>query len=330
MIARARLDGGAESRPRDATNPATMALAPAAPIVGIDVGERALDLAIAGAGRVRLCRIALAGGDNRASGAIAQLTARLLDAAPELALPGAVAIIDSPRRPRASARQTESRPASRRIDRQLAAIVRQIKAARATPAPALGLWLFPTPALDEFVRCARDSACPAHLACYARELFTESLGQASGDSTEGRGAPVFTRFMIAGFALYSALATTPAECFEGYPDLALRLWNNGGNLPPKRAGRRRALAARRRIVAGLSRRSGLDNPRPTTLDQADAAILAVSAFAARASGAIAVIEEPGEGRFALALDYGDAAAIRITEALQISLWLTRGDSRSNL
>src|SRR5260370_41523043 len=69
-------------------------------IAGIDVGEDFLDLAIlvSGKSELRLARIALRGISGDTPGAVAQLAARIIDIAPELAAP-AIAPVDSPRGP---------------------------------------------------------------------------------------------------------------------------------------------------------------------------------------------------------------------------------------
>src|SRR6266851_6345609 len=69
-------------------------------IAGIDVGEDFLDLAIlvSGKSELRLARIALRGISGDTPGAVAQLAARIIDIAPQLAGP-AIALVDSPRWP---------------------------------------------------------------------------------------------------------------------------------------------------------------------------------------------------------------------------------------
>ena len=108
--------------------------------------------------------------------------------------------------------------------------------------------------------------------------------------------------MLAGFATYRALERLGVQAFESYPDLQLRLSSPLAELPPK--GRRaEALAARRRILASLAARLRLrDTPVAATLDQADAAALALAAAVCARRGALWVISNPCEGRFMLALD----------------------------
>jgi hypothetical protein len=124
-------------------------------------------------------------------------------------------------------------------------------------------------------------------------------------------APGACRAGAGGFAAYRALETTGAESFEAYPDLAFRLWARGNEIPPKRMGTS-ALDARRRINERLGEQIACAGAHNIwTLDQADAAVLSLSAAAATRSGAIGVVEEPREGRFALALDRDQAAAAGI-------------------
>jgi hypothetical protein len=305
-------------------------------IIGIDVGEDFLDLAIldAAAKDLRLARVAIIGVDRggaaragiandglaqdgavNAGGAIAELACRLLAAAPELDAPGTIALIDSPRRPRdlnlarrcakAHAQHSSARIADgRAIDKSLRAIVAGLALRRRDGTP-FRLSLFPTPKLEYFAACACDPHCKPHLAAIAHELFGRAL-----ESAPPRPAPaggrVFTRFMLAGFAAYRALERMPVECFEAYPDLAFRLWARGADLPPKGAGRA-ALDARKRINRRLADKLGCTGASSIfTLDEADAAVLVLSAGIAARAGAIAVIEQPGEGRFALALDRDQA------------------------
>lgn len=309
---------------------------PAGPIIGIDVGEDFLDLAIldAAAKHLRLARVAVAGVDRggvardgiahdglaqngtvNARGAIAELACRLLAAAPELGATGTIALIDSPRWPRdldlaisaaeAHAQRGCARPAAgRAIDASLRAIVRELALRKRDDTP-FRLALFPTPTLEYFAACARDPRCKPHLAAIARELFGHTLASAP-TLPAPIGGRVFTRFMLTGFAAYRALERTLAEGFEAYPDLALRLWAYGEEIPPKGAGRA-ALDARKRInrrLAGDIGCAGASNI--STLDQADAAVLALSTGVAARAGAIVVIEQSGEGRFALALDRDQA------------------------
>jgi hypothetical protein len=285
--------------------------------VGIDVGENFLDLAIVDSRPRALIfkRVALDGLNGTACGTLAQ---RIKDAAPELDA-GATALVDSPRWPRDLdwSRGTHRRdpvPRGREVDTVLRQIFRRLVAVptgKAVPAVKVrmpGLSMFPTPRYDYFARCARDPRCKPHLSAIAAELFGALLpDELNGDDRDAResapsGGAIFTRFMLAGFATYRALELLGVQAFESYPDLQLRLSSPSTELPPK--GRRsEALAARRRIVASLAARLRLrDKPVPATLDQADAATLALAAAVCARRGTLWVVSNPCEGRFMLALD----------------------------
>ncbi len=235
-------------------------------------------------------------------GSIAALAAELRRAAPELGR-GAHALVDSPRAPVA---------AGRAIDAALRGVVARLAAAARNAAPASGddtlrVSMFPTPAPGYFAACIAARECKPHLRALGREM----LGHLAAQGARGRapaaisGGALFTRFMLAGFAAHRALESAGAVAFESYPNLAFRLWKPAGAaLPPKTRSRAAALEARRGIVARLARRLGLGRfTAPRTLDEADAAVLALSAALARERGAGAiVIEHRDEGRFLLALD----------------------------
>ncbi len=115
--------------------------------------------------------------------------------------------------------------------------------------------------------------------------------------------------MLAGFAVYRALERLGVETFEGYPYLAFSLWKRGEELLPPKSARRAAFACRRKIIARLGRESGLEVPSPTTLDEADAAALTLSAIlASRAERGALVLEGAGSGRFLLPLRREDMDA----------------------
>ena len=282
----------------------------AGPIVGIDVGENFLDLATVdtAATRVRLARVAVVGiehgGANDASG-ICELRRRMLAAAPELGASDAIALIDSPRWPRdldlAASGINDAQPRrEREIDASLRGIVKHLDLRKSDGAP-FRLSLFPTPPFEFFAACVSDPRCKPHLAAIGRELFGAAIdrGQAGPAPVGGR---IFTRFMIAGFAAYRAIDGLGAESYEAYPDLAFRLWASGVAIPSKSAGRA-ALDARVQINRRLAEELGCEGASEVrTLDEADAAILALSAARARRVGQIALIEAPREGRFALAMD----------------------------
>jgi hypothetical protein len=282
----------------------------AGPIVGIDVGENFLDLATVdtAAARVRLARVALVGiehgGANGAS-AICELRRRMLAGAPELGTSDAIALIDSPRWPRdldLAASGTNDIPPQRgrEIDASLRAMVKQLEL-RKRDGGLFRLSLFPTPQFEFFAACVSDPRCKPHLAAIGRELFG-----AASDRIQAGPAPVggriFTRFMIAGFAAYRGIDGLGAESYEAYPDLAFRLWASGVALLPKSAGRA-AFDARVQINRRLAEELGCEGASEVrTLDEADAAILALSAARARRVGQIGLIEAAREGRFALAMD----------------------------
>jgi hypothetical protein len=295
------------------------------PVIGIDVGEDFLDLAVLdeAAKALRLARVAVAGVEENIianadgtragiaddAGAIFELARRLLAAVPEFGVAGAIVLIDSPRWPRdldlvmrapgAPLRHgCERISASRAIDIALRAIVRGLVLKKGSP---FRLALFPTPKFEFFSACASDPRCKPHLAAIARELFGTALEGAPAMAAP-TGGRLFTRFMLTGFAAYRALERSPAARFEAYPDLAFRLWARGVEIPPKRAGWP-ALDARKRINRRLADEMGCTGACAiSTLDQADAAVLALSAGLAARAGVVAIIEQPGEGRFALALD----------------------------
>ncbi|MBI3758862.1 MAG: DUF429 domain-containing protein [Deltaproteobacteria bacterium] len=294
----------------------------AGPIVGIDVGEDFLDLAIIDAigRRLRLARVAVTGvesfgevassGSTKHEGAIGELCRRLLAAAPELGESGAVAMVDSPRWPRdldlsvrmgdSDSRCYGSASASRTIDVALRALVNDVGLRRSDGRP-FRLSLFPTPPLMYFAAVVRDPRCKPHLAALGEELFDRMLDRFEA-GTAPAGGRIFTRFMIAGFATFKALDRTGVESYEAYPDLAFRLWSNGIDIPPKSAGKR-ALEVRTQIDRRLADELGCSGAEDiATFDGADAAMIALSAAIAQRRGAIVVLEDPREGRFALALD----------------------------
>ena len=177
------------------------------------------------------------------------------------------------------------------IDATLRAWIRKIDPGRGAIA------MFPTPGIDYFRRHLGSPHCKPHLSALGRELFaldTKLVQKPIGGT--------FTRFMIAGFATYRALAMLGIASYEGYPDLQFRLWSEEGGLPAKSKGRAGALVARQEIIARIATESRCrGNEAIRTLDQADAAILALGAAVARAEGTNVVIEHRAEGRFLIAL-----------------------------
>jgi hypothetical protein len=255
----------------------------------------------------------------RGGGALDELARRMIAAAPELGTAGAIVLIDSPRWPRnldlAASGVSAGAPracAGRAIDSSLRAVVRELALPGRDGAP-FRLSMFPTPKFEFFAACARDPRCKPHLAAIARELFGAALKGAQAIASPA-GGQIFTRFMLTGFAAYRALERASAALYEAYPDLAFRLWAHGEKIPPKAAGRA-ALEVRVRINQRLADELGCTGAGPlATLDEADAAVLALSAALASRVGAIAVIEHPAEGLFALALDH-DRAGILIKRSV---------------
>ena len=288
-----------------------------AAIVGIDVGEDYLDVASIAPdrGKLRYARIALdqIGGSD----SVAALADVLVDRVPDLRA-GAIAIVDSPRCPiDADCSQShfaprESPPARRAIDSGLRALVHRLNE---NPARArkTQLWLFPTPPIRYFAQCVLHPACKPHLRSMGEQMFqtTKSFAQIPARLT---GGALFTRFMIAGFAVYQALARIGVDAYEGYPYLGFRLWmTRDEELPAKKKTSNAfadALGARRKILDRITLPEKFKMAPPATYDQADAAILASTVAAASRDGSIFQIRDRAEGRFIVALDRVDAEYLR--------------------
>jgi len=225
--------------------------------------------------------------------------------APELRA-GCIALVDSPRAPRdfdsRSMKHLGYEPGSRDIDASLRRLVRQFNGTR--PArPAIKLSMFPTPLLDYFKQCAADSGCKPHLAAIAREVLEVSPPTIRDDQRSRKGGWLFTRFMLAGFAVYRALKLTGVESFESYPYLAFSLWKNPKeSLPPKSD--RDALLSRKRILKRIGEQNRMvDLPEPATLDQADAAVLAVTAaVSALRCDHVSIVSGPMGGEFMIPMN----------------------------
>jgi hypothetical protein len=115
--------------------------------------------------------------------------------------------------------------------------------------------------------------------------------------------------MLSGFAAYRALEGAGVMAAEAYPDLQFRLWKDGGVLLPKSRGRA-AFDQRKTIAQAIAAQLQIQGAgHIATMDEADAAILALSARAALNHGAIGLIEEPYEGRFAAALQPAQARRV---------------------
>ena len=268
------------------------------PILGVDVGEDYLDLAILSAGRGRLSyhRVGLAGLRSPVADSIARRIAEAIGHD----FRGGVALVDSPRTPRdvdcsggKLVRRMEA-PRARVIDGSLRELLRATSNGTMRP-----LSMFPTPVASYFAGCAAMRGCKPHLRAIAEELFAPMIHFPRAARTGSIAGGTFTRFMLAGFAAFPALEQLGMRAFEAYPDLQMRLWSDGLTLPPKRM-RGEALRVRRvictRLAASLEVR---EFETPKTLDAADAAVLALSAAAA---GSLMELHCPAEGRFAIALD----------------------------
>jgi len=231
---------------------------------------------------------------------------------------GAIAIIDSPRWPvdldwsQSGVVRRADDVTGRAIDRSLQGLVKELRGAGASK---LKLSMFPTPRLDYFARQIAAPGCKPHLRAFGRELF----GPGGTDPGPPNGG-TFTRFMLAGFAAYQALAIRRVTRYEGFPDLQFRLWSGDEPLPSKmkkgmrQADRAAALAARQRLVAELAARLDVGGAAAvSTLDQADAAILALSLIAAESEDCGLVVEDPAEGRFWLTIPAAKARLIQLLD-----------------
>jgi hypothetical protein len=280
------------------------------PIAGIDVGERYLDLAMIenpGAPALRFARIDLQQSSSDPIGNLARSIARTI---PRLGR-DAIVLVDSPRNPRGWDRRSGKAiwPAPRRraIDAALHEIVRAIRRRRGA-ADGVRLSMFPTPEIAYFIRCAADPRCKPHLAAFAREvLHIEATAHNPRMHRGGRGW-LFTRFMLSGFAAFAALERLSVCAFESYPYLCFALHKTcDERLQPKSV--RDARAQRARILARLAREGGMvEIPPIESLDQADAAVLALTGAIAAETGGLYCVAATGEGRFLLPISPGDCAA----------------------
>src|SRR3984957_6580084 len=178
-----------------------------AAIVAVDVGENYLDLASLAPDRdkLRYARIAL----DQIGGAdcIGSLADVLADRVPELRA-GAIAIVDSPRCPidtdgsQSHFAPRENPLARRAIDSRLRAMVHRLNQ---NPARArkTQLWLFPTPPMRYFTECILHPDCKPHLRSMGEQMFRQTKSPAQIPARLTGGA-LFTRFMIAGFAVHQA------------------------------------------------------------------------------------------------------------------------------
>jgi hypothetical protein len=222
-------------------------------------------------------------------------------------------VVDSPRWPhdldwsRPGTLPRREHQGGRAIDRSLRRLARQTLSIGAAP---FTLSMFPTPPLGYFVTKIAAASCKPHLRAFGYELFGD---QSTSALSVTRGT--FTRFMLAGFAVYRALELIGVAAYEGYPDLQFRLWIDDGVLPSKGRGpgRAAALAARQQIIAKLATKLKVVCPALRTLDQADAAVLAFSLFAARTGSPGYVIDHPAEGHFWVSLPAPLARLIQIPD-----------------
>jgi hypothetical protein len=161
--------------------------------------------------------------------------------------------------------------------------------------------MFPTPQMSYFGAQLKVATCKPHLRSLGQALFGNILNRDYGVPSGGS----FTRFMIAGFATYRALDGVAYKLYEGYPDLQFRLWSDGQVLCSKNSttGRRAALESRVSILSTLVSRLGIRRfPQIQRIDEADAAILALSIPAAQSYGALLSVHNTCEGEFMVALN----------------------------
>jgi len=270
-----------------------------APIFGVDVGEDYLDLAMLTADRTRLShhRVPLEGITSPVAESIARRIAK--DVGPDLG--SGVALVDSPRTPRdvdcsiGTLIMRMDAPATRVIDVSLRELLRTTFNGTMTQ-----LAMFPTPLASYFAGCVASSRCKPHLRAIAEDLLASVIRFPLASTAGSIAGGTFTRFMLVGFAVFPALERLGMRAFEAYPDLQMRLWSDGVQLPPKRS-HGEALRVRREICARLAAIIKVTNfETPKTLDEADAAVLALSAAASCSTESLIELHCPPEGRFAIA------------------------------
>jgi len=190
----------------------------------------------------------------------------------------------------------------RQLDGALRALVHFLRTVQAN-STLTSLSMFPTPPLRYFGAHLNALACKPHLRMLGQALFGQLLNRNYGAASGG----IFTRFMIAGFALYQALEAIGGEPYECYPDLQFRLWCRGLQLASKKKAGSAAFASRLRVLSVLAQSLGVSGfEQLQRLDEADAAILALSVIGGNRRGAIFILENRHEGRFMVALDEPDA------------------------
>ena len=280
--------------------------------IGIDVGEDFLDLAIVNAAlrTMSFQRVAL---DGLGEIPCTALSRKIKEVAPQIDARATV-LVDSPRCPRdfdlSGTERRDPVPAQREIDVELKRIFPVLMAAPDGKPYKPGLSMFPTPLHTYFTQWANHPKGKPHLAAITKELFEAHLKRDGGESGEnkqdGAGGGTFTRFMLAGFATYRALEQIGTSPFESYPDLQMRLCAPSTALAPKKL-QTGALTVRRQIVASLCASLGvIAASAPRTLDQADAAGMALAAALSARIDTMWTVSHPCEGRFMLALDDGQS------------------------
>ncbi len=281
-------------------------IASGAPILGIDVGEDYLDLALLSADRATLSyhRVPMTGITSPVVDAMTQGIAGAVG----LDTRGAIALVDSPRTPRdvdcsggKMIRRMEV-PRVRVIDTALRELLRTRFNGTMRP-----LSMFPTPLGEYFAGCIASPICKTASARDRRRIARGRHPVPGRVEQRRHRGGTFTRFMLAGFAVFPALERLGLRTFEAYPDLQMRLWSDGVQIPPK--GRRgEALGVRRNICANLAAVLGIPTfQAPKTLDEVDAAVLALSAAVSAATGSLVELYCPVEGRFAVAFRTGIGA-----------------------
>jgi hypothetical protein len=309
-------------------------------VAGIDVGEDFLDIATIRPDRqhLSLARVDLrnirGAPDQKLSrphldaNAVTFLGAMLAANVPELR--GATVLVDSPRWPsdldwsKAGVIAAPHSQRGREIDVGLRALVYTLR--KGVNSTLTTLSMFPTPPMRYFGAHLNSATCKPHLQMLGQALFGEALNRDCGPASGG----IFTRFMIAGFATYRALEAIGAEVYESYPDLQFKLWCRRHRLISKKNCRSSALASRVRVLSALARRVGVSGScLVQRLDEADAAILALSIIAARQYGATFMFENSYEGRFMVALDEPEAQRFQQRYAYDTALVRFHRADRAN-
>jgi hypothetical protein len=253
------------------------------------------------------------------SDAIESVARAIAQAMPRLGR-GAIVLVDSPGNPRGwdprPGRAVLPPPRGRAIDAALRQIVAEINRTR-DGTPAIALRMFPTPAIGYFIRCAADPRCKPHLAAFAREALGIEPRTQGASSVRRGGGWLFTRFMLSGFVVFRALERMGACAFEAYPYLAFALHKAGHERLPPKSARRDALAERITMINRLACDAALrELPVIASLDQADAAVLALAAAIGAADGGLCSIRAPGEGCFLFAVSRRDRAAVAALIAIR--------------